>query len=203
MDYSSLARMAWAMGYTKFTQLQEEAFQNSEILRPDQNILVMGPTSSGKTLIPMLMYYQRVQEADRERKPRPKMLFVVPYKALASQKCTELVAPYQEVYGADSPLRAVQSTGEYRYADRAIQQADVDVAVIISEKAFLFSCENHAFLSQFDEVVFDEIGLLADESRGVKLDFLLVPHDAAAVRAPPNDPAGHPFLQLVCLRGKV
>lgn len=36
MDYSSLARMAWAMGYTKFTQLQEEAFQNSEILRPDQ-----------------------------------------------------------------------------------------------------------------------------------------------------------------------
>ena len=174
MDYSSLARMASAMGYTEFTQLQEEAFQNPEILRPDQNILVMGPTSSGKTLIPMLMYYQRVQEADRERKRRPKMLFVVPYKALASQKCTELVAPYQEVYGADSPLRAVQSTGEYRYADRAIQQADVDVAVIISEKAFLFSCENHAFLSQFDEVVFDEIGLLADESRGVKLDFLLV-----------------------------
>lgn len=174
MDYFSLARMASAMGYTEFTQLQKEAFQNPEILRPDQNILVMGPTSSGKTLIPMLMYYQRVQEADRERKPRPKMLFVVPYKALASQKCTELVAPYQEVYGADSPLRAVQSTGEYRYADRAIQQADVDVAVIISEKAFLFSCENHAFLSQFDEVVFDEIGLLADESRGVKLDFLLV-----------------------------
>lgn len=173
MDYDSLACMASAMGYAEFTQLQKEAFQNPEILRPNRDILVIGPTSSGKTLIPILMYYQRVLEADRSEQRRPKMLFVVPYKALASQKCTELVAPYQKVYGADKPLWAVQSTGEYRYADHTIQRAEMDVAVIISEKAFLFSCENHAFLSQFDEVVFDEIGLLADESRGVKLDFLL------------------------------
>ena len=173
MDYVSLACMASAMGYAEFTQLQKEAFQNPEILRPNRDILVIGPTSSGKTLIPILMYYQRVLEADRSKQRRPKMLFVVPYKALASQKCTELVAPYQKVYGTDKPLWAVQSTGEYRYADHTIQRAEMDVAVIISEKAFLFSCENHAFLSQFDEVVFDEIGLLADESRGVKLDFLL------------------------------
>lgn len=174
MNYHSLKAMAASMGYTNFTELQEKAFRDPQILEPDRNILVIGPTSSGKTLVPMLMYYQRVHEADQQQRSRPKMLFVVPYKALASQKCTELVAPFQQVYGIEKPLWTVQSTGEYRYADNIIQRAEMDVAVVISEKAFLFSCENHAFLSQFDEVVFDEIGLLADEGRGAKLDFLLI-----------------------------
>lgn len=173
MDYHSLAELAHSMGYTEFTQLQQDAFHNPQILDPNRNILVIGPTSSGKTLIPMLMYYQRVREANLDHKERPKMLFIVPYRALASQKCAEIVAPFQKVYGEGRTLWTVQSTGEYRYADGIIQRAEMNVAVVISEKAFLFSCENHAFLSQFDEVVFDEIGLLADEGRGAKLDFLL------------------------------
>ena len=174
MDYTSLANMAKSMGYTEFTELQQKAFQNPQILEPNRNILVIGPTSSGKTLVPMLMYYQRVWEADKNHRRRPKMLFVVPYKALAAQKCNELVEPFQKVYGTEKRLWTVQSTGEYRYADDIIKRAEMDVAVVISEKAFLFSCEDHAFLSQFDEVVLDEIGLLADEGRGAKLDFLLV-----------------------------
>ena len=173
MDYLSLSALAGSLGYREFTALQQAAFSDPAARDPNKNLLVIGPTSSGKTLVPMLLYYERVRQAQRARQPYPKLLFVVPYRALAAQKSAELAARFNAVYGREAPLTAVQSTGEYRQDDEIIRHAQADISVIISEKAFLFACEDRSFLEQFDEVVFDEIGLLADEGRGVKLDFLL------------------------------
>lgn len=179
MDYKQMARYARALGYDGFTSLQETVFCEPRCYNPAQGLLIVGETSSGKTLIPLLLYYAQVEEALRCRRAIPKMLFVTPYRALTAQKCIEISKQLQILMKTASrlsntkSLQVVQSTGEYRLDDIRIKEGLIDVAVIITEKVFLFSCEDLNFLRQYDFIVLDEIGLIANESRGSKLDLLL------------------------------
>ena len=86
--------IAEELGYPELNELQKLVFESPETY-PDEtgntrNLMIIGPTSSGKTLIPKLLYYDAVLEALEKGMPTPKMLFVVPYRALAAQKVSEL-----------------------------------------------------------------------------------------------------------------
>lgn len=172
MDYQQLNALCNALGYTQLTPLQEQAFNNKDFYSR-RNQMIIGPTSSGKTLVPMAAYYASVLEAVDSGKDVPKLLFIVPYRALAAQKCRELAEGFNNIYGAKHTLTTAQSTSEYRNEDQNIINGLLDISVVINEKAFLFACSNRDFISQFDMIVFDEAGVLKDESRGLKLDFLL------------------------------
>ena len=165
-DYLALAK---EHEITAFTALQDEAFQNSHIDDPEANLFVIGETSSGKTLIAELLYEKLLQDAQRAGAESPKMLFVVPYRALASQKKQEF-----DSFFAAYDLSIVQSTGEFRDRDRDVQLGNVDVAVIITEKAFRFQANDAGFLAKYDLIVLDEVGLINTEDRGIFCDFLLV-----------------------------
>lgn len=158
--------MASDHGYSSFTALQEDAFSNFETFS-DRNLFIIGQTSTGKTLIPVLLYAQALREAEKAGEPKPKILFAVPYRALAAQKVQEL---HQFFDGQD--LQIVQSTGEFRQDDGAILRAQVDIAVIITEKAFKYQARDESFFSQYDYLVLDEVGLVDNADRGIRLDFV-------------------------------
>lgn len=167
LQYTSYLNLAKEHGILAFTALQEEAFHSECISNPEKNLFVIGETSSGKTLIPLLLYERAVIEAQSSASACPKMLFVVPYRALAAQKKREL-DHFFEKYG----LNIVQSTGEFREYDLDIQEGHVDIAVIITEKVFKFQARAEKFLSKYDLLVLDEVGLVGNLNRGIYFDFL-------------------------------
>lgn len=166
-SYSDFFNLAREHGFESFTALQNKAFHSSYISDSDKNLFVIGETSSGKTLIPQLLYEMAVITAKKEDKPNPKMLFVVPYRALAAQKKREFDLFYESY-----ELSIVQSTGEFRDSDNDIQHGRVDVAIMITEKAFHFQSNIEDFLSKYDFLVLDEVGLINSEDRGIYYDLL-------------------------------
>lgn len=166
MNYESIKKLAADHYYTSFTALQEDTFSNPEVFS-NRNLFIIGQTSTGKTLIPVLLYAQSLQEAQKAGIPKPKMLFAVPYRALAAQKLQELQRFFR---GQD--LQIVQSTGEFRHNDMEIQNAQVDIAVIITEKAFKYQARDERFFSRYDYLVLDEVGLVDNADRGIRLDFV-------------------------------
>ncbi len=169
LTYETLLAHLRAHDYPSFTALQEAAFTNPDTYDYNKDLFVIGETSSGKTMIPLLLYSAAVEEARAKGEPCPKLLFVVPYRALSAQKMEEIRSFLGD---AADDMVIVQSTGEFRQDDAAIQNAQVDCAIIITEKAFKYESRSPGFLSQYDYVVLDEVGLLQSAGRGVRLDFL-------------------------------
>ena len=119
-NYEKVLRLAKHLGYSSFTDLQKTAFRSENVYDSGKDLFVIGETSSGKTLIPMLMYYAAYQEARDKQQRTPQMLFVVPYRALAAQKKLEIERLFQ-----GEELDIVQSTGEYRQNDDEIQHGQI------------------------------------------------------------------------------
>ncbi len=166
-NYDILKGLAFDHKYTSFTALQECAFSNSNTYDEKKDLFVIGETSSGKTLIPLLLYGAAVKEAVSSGSKPPKMLFVVPYRALAAQKENE-ISSFFEAQG----LKIAQSTGEYRQDDEAIQKGEIDVAIVITEKVYKYEARDSSFLSLYDYLVLDEVGLVDSLDRGTRLDFI-------------------------------
>jgi len=167
-DYTSMLALAQAHGYSSFTELQQRAFEAPETHDEERDLFIMGETSSGKTLIPLLLYAAAVEDAERRGMARPKLLFVVPYRALAAQKTKEI-----RRFFSDKNMTVTQSTGEFRQNDAAIQAGNVDIAVVICEKVYRYAAKDSSFLSQYDYLVLDEIGLINNPDRGIRLDFII------------------------------
>jgi len=169
-DYYKMLLYVQGFGYKSFTKLQETVFCNPKAYKKECDLFICGTTSSGKTLIPILLYKRELEiaKACRLGTPMPKMLFVIPYRALAAQKIREFRTLFQ-----GEELTIVQSTGEFQQDDIAIQKGEVDIAVIIAEKVFKYSSRDDTFLAKYDYLVLDEAGLIDDSSRGIRVDFIL------------------------------
>ena len=74
--------------------------------------------------------------------------------------------------------------GINRAADPVICAGDAAIAVIIYEKVFMFASMDRDFLSRYQFLAMDEIGLTQDVSRGMKADFILVRASPAFEVAP-------------------
>lgn len=154
-SFNDLSLFCEIKGYNKFTDLQYEAFLNDEFYS-NKDLFVIGETSSGKTLIAQLAIAMNYYG---------KALFIVPYRALAKQKMAEL----QNFFG---DKEVVISTSEYRENDKRILNGQVDIAVIIYEKVFLFTALNPKMFEQYDTIIFDEFGLIDNDERGIKADLV-------------------------------
>lgn len=161
------------LGYKLWLPLQKQAFlTNKEGFRnPQQNLFVIGDTSSGKTVIPIVAYTLRCMQLSNVCKPMEKMIYVVPYRALASQKCGELEGELHKIF---SKLKIAISTGETREQDAEILRGEVDVAIIIYEKFCHFACADEGFLQKYKLVVLDEFSLLNSDTRGTQCDLALI-----------------------------
>ena len=124
-----------------------------------KNVVLAIPTASGKSLIAYLAMLQAVLRGG-------KALYIVPLKALASEKFEDLVK-FEEL-----GIRVGESTGDYDEVDPKLHRYDIVVAT--SEKADSLLRHKSKWLDQLSVVVADEVHLINDPERGPTLEVTLV-----------------------------
>ncbi len=153
------------------SQLYDTLSKEIDELRPAQkkavqagllekkNLLVCTPTASGKTLIAELAAMKSILE---EKK---KAIYIVPLKALASEKYNHL----KKRYGAFAKIAI--SIGNLDSADSYLE--DFDFIITTSEKLDSLLRHHSPWIINVSTIIVDEIHLLNDASRGPTLEIIL------------------------------
>ncbi len=124
-----------------------------------ENLLVCTPTASGKTLVAELAMIDGIL------KRKGKAIYIVPLKALATEKYKEMKQRYGHL------LKVGVSIGDLDSADPYIAQNDLIFCT--SEKLDSLIRHRAEWLKDVATVVVDEGHLLNDASRGPTLEILL------------------------------
>lgn len=169
-EYDAVRCLANRANYKEFTSLQEQSFRDENFFDVGKWLFIIGATGSGKTLVALLSYFHERQKR-KEKGQSYKMLFAVPYRALAAQKTDEISLLAAAL---DLNLKIVQSTSEHTIDDQDVIDGKVDIAIIINEKIFMFANIYPLFLERYDLIVLDEIALIQDFIRGLKMDLILL-----------------------------
>jgi helicase len=126
------------------------------------NLLVCTPTASGKTLVSELAIVNTLLSPTKEG--RPIAVYVVPLKALASEKYKSFTKKYPK-------LDVALTSGDMDSDDSYL--ANYDIIITTSEK-FDSLLRHHApWLDRVAILTIDEIHLLNDVSRGPTLEILI------------------------------
>src|SRR3989338_57012 len=145
-------------GINKLNPPQEKAI-NAGLLE-GQNLIVCSPTGSGKTLIATLGITSSLT------KKRGKALYIVPLKALASEKLKD----YQAFFSG-SNLRVTAATSDLDTDSRWL--SSYDIIILTVEKLDSLMRHNAEWIADTKIVVADEIHLINDASRGPTLEIVL------------------------------
>ncbi|RLF15553.1 MAG: extensin [Thermoprotei archaeon] len=137
---------------------QEEAVKQG--LLDGRNIVASIPTAAGKTLIAELAMMKKLLEEGG------KALYMVPLRALASEKYEEFSKYYSEL-----GLKVAISVGDYDSSDPWLAKYDVIVAT--NEKVDSLIRHGAPWLKDVEVIVADEIHLLNDAQRGPTLEVVL------------------------------
>jgi len=151
---------AWAGAIPTLNQLQIDAINDFSLLRGD-HLVVSAPTSSGKTMIGELA-------ALKGAIGRRRAFFLLPLKALVNDKHQH----FARIYG-DFGLRTIRATGEITDDIPALMRGQYDICLMTYEKFAALVIGAPHLLSQVGTVVIDEVQMIADQSRGANLEFLL------------------------------
>jgi superfamily II DNA or RNA helicase len=150
---------AWAGEIPTLNQLQLSAINEYGVLR-GEHLVVSAPTSSGKTMVGELA-------ALRGALDRRRALFLFPLKALVSDKLRQ----FRRVYGPFG-IRTIEATGETDDLT-PLMRGRYDIALLTYEKFANIALTHPYILDQVGTIVIDEVQMIADESRGANLEFLL------------------------------
>jgi helicase len=120
-----------------------------------KNMLVAIPTASGKTLIAEMAMHKSVKAGG-------KCLYIVPLKALASEKFEEF---------GNKEVRVGIATGDLDRRDDLLGRNDIIVAT--SEKVDSLLRNNARWIADISLIVIDEIHLIDSESRGPTLEMVI------------------------------
>ncbi|AHG00655.1 DEAD/DEAH box helicase [Halostagnicola larsenii XH-48] len=123
-----------------------------------ESLVAAVPTASGKTMIAALSMLSAVQRGG-------KALYIVPLRALASEKKAEFDA--YEAFGVTTGV----TTGNYESTDEWLATKDLIVAT--SEKVDSLVRNGADWLSDLTCVVSDEVHLIDDRNRGPTLEVTL------------------------------
>jgi len=120
-----------------------------------KNLLVSIPTASGKTLIAEMAMHTHIAK-------KGKCLYIVPLKALASEKFDEF---------ANKGIRIGIATGDFDRRDDALGRNDIIVAT--SEKVDSLLRNRARWIDDITLLVIDEIHLIDSEKRGPTLEMVI------------------------------
>lgn len=141
--------------------LQQRAVNEYGVL-DGQSLLVIAPTSSGKTFIGELAAVRGVL-AGR------KAVFLVPYRALANEKYED----FKAVYGAQLGLRVALCTGDHQDDVSDFVRGKYDLAFLTYEMFLQLAVGTEGTLERIGTIVLDEAQFVADPSRGIVVELLL------------------------------
>tara|TARA_Y100000310_G_scaffold345823_1_gene470552 strand:- start:12807 stop:13469 length:663 start_codon:yes stop_codon:yes gene_type:complete len=144
-------------GVDELRPAQKKAIQGG--LLDFKSQLICTPTASGKTLIAELAAINNITNG------KGKVIYIVPLKALASEKFKELKKRYNAFF------RIALSIGDIDSADSYL--TEYDFIICTAEKLDSLIRHQAPWLKYVSLVVIDEIHLLNDPSRGPTLEILI------------------------------
>jgi len=124
-----------------------------------KNLLVCTPTASGKTLVAELGAVNSILKLGT------KAVYIVPLKALASEKYREFKKKYSHL------MKIALSIGDMDSSDSYLSR--YDLIVCTAEKFDSLIRHHTPWLSSVGTVVIDEIHMLNDPGRGPTLEVLI------------------------------
>lgn len=151
---------AWKRAYgEELLPVQEQAVHRGVLM--GKSLVVFSPTSSGKTFVGEMA-------AARGALAGGRVFYLVPLKALAEEKFEQ----FRSRYG---PLGAsvVLSTRDHSQYDAAITQEKFHICVAVYEKLQSLLVSRSDLIEGVGLVVVDELQMIADPTRGGKLEVLL------------------------------
>ena len=158
-----IKRILEDIGIEKLRPPQERVI-NEGLLNKNQNFLISIPTASGKTLIGEIAILNHV--LDDDLKPTDKKgIFIVPLKALATEKYEDFKKKYEK-YGLNIGL----SIGDF---DEDEDLSNYHIIITTSEKLDSILRRGVDWINKLSIVVIDEIHLIGDDHRGGTLEVLL------------------------------
>ena len=122
------------------------------------DLLVCTPTASGKTLIAELAMINNIYEG------KGKAVYIVPLKALASEKYKEFKKNYPD-------LKIALSIGDTDSSDSYLER--YDLIFTTSEKLDSLIRHKSPFIFSIATVIVDEVHLLNEVSRGPTLEIVI------------------------------
>jgi replicative superfamily II helicase len=143
------------------TQVQVAAVE-AGVLEARQNLLVVAPTSSGKTLVGEMAAASLAFEASGRYS-----IMGVPTKALAEEHFNRFRERYRDV------LNVVISTGDWTEFDEDVRHGNFDLAVMTYEKLAILVGQAAGVLDRCGCVIVDEGQSLNEPDRGVGLEILI------------------------------
>jgi helicase len=146
-----------ASGFSSLNPVQEAALDAG--LLSGKNMVLAAATASGKTLVAEMAMLNALGK-------RKKTLYIVPLKALASEKYNE----FKEKYGK-SGVKVALSVGDRDSSDAWL--AGYDVIIATSEKLDSIMRHGADWLSLVGLVVADEVHLIDSPNRGPTLEVTL------------------------------
>lgn len=150
----------WAAHLDGLNQLQQDAINEARLL-DGRNVLVMAPTSSGKTLIGELAALRTTQNGGRS-------VFLLPTKALVNEQQDK----FERLY-APIGVRTIRATGDFADQVPAFLRGQFDIAVLTYEMFTRLALANPHLLHIISVIVVDEVQTVVDPNRGPELEFLL------------------------------
>jgi len=150
----------WRDSVDILTDVQEKAVR-AGALDGQTNLLVMAPTSSGKTLVGEMAATTSAYTRRRHA------IFIVPFRALAEEHYELFRTRYAHL------LSVVISTADWAEFDADIRAGNFNLAVMTYEKLTSFLAQQPDLLTRCTALVVDEVQLLGEGERGARLELLL------------------------------
>lgn len=144
-------------GITELNEPQALAVKKGLLDR--KNLVVASPTASGKTLIAELAIIKNFLDGQ-------KSVYLVPLKALASEKYEDFVKKYKSL-----GMRIAISTGDYDSSDEWL--GSYDLVILSNEKMDSILRHNVSWIRDVTLIITDEVHLMDDVSRGPALEMVL------------------------------
>lgn len=158
-------------GFTDFTPLQKTAFFETErFWDPKSHLLVCGATSAGKTLVAEIAM-QECLCRDRN------VIYLAPLRSMVTEKYRTFRNDLEgTAFKNEWDKRVCASDKDHQGDDFEITEGNFSVAVIVYEKFYALLAQGKAdeMLRNCGLIVFDEIQMLANEDRGVKILMALI-----------------------------
>ena len=129
----------------------------------NNNLLVLAPTSSGKTFIGEIA-------AITQAIYKKKAIYLVPLRSLAEEKYRHFKKLYS---GADCNIDILISSRDRREDDRKIVKGEYQIAVMIYEKFNYFLLKYPQFLKDASLIIIDELQMIHDPVRGPLLEEMI------------------------------
>lgn len=148
------------LNYLNIKELYPPQKEAMEVIERNESLLMSVPTAAGKTVVA----YNALMKAVKEGK---KGIFLVPLRALAWEKVTELRDICKNILNG---AKIGVSVGDF---DKVRGLSKYDIIVATSERADSLIRHNPSWLTEVGCLVSDEIHLINDSNRGPTLEVTL------------------------------